>query len=755
MSYKGSSYSRISNQSANFVKDDALYVDKNSVVHYNGEPKLAEEYEERVLLGFQTLSETEKKGYAAKLKNALFGRAWTLCHLKSEISAAKLMTMSQAEESANNGPTAAVKLVVQTVRKACERVAPLLKNAAFEDFFFERGRRKQGEPIQDFIQRRQNEYERMTSLSQGHTKLSMDLQAFFLLRNSGASTTQQRAILGQAGNEYDWDKICEAMMIQLDGDHTGWSKGSGKKGYGNPSSSRNWAFPVDEAETYFEEESYAYDAGDEVTTEGGEVWMADENQADEDDGILEDIEEFEHSLEVLVIDSMSTEELDIFAVEGQKLARSASHYAQKRRMVQQGKTNRGFKPSALQHNRTAVSLDGKLTLNSGQLQESLSQVKQRTKCHACWQYGHWIGDKECPKGGGKGGKGKTTKGRRGGFLQRAGIAAAAAMIITGVTGAPAPMPEVQDTPTDVFMLEIPSSVHVFATNRTGNDIVPHGFAVIDTAALLGCAGDAALDSFMSKFGVNDVRLAETRMFRGVNSEAPIVSKEVQQLPIGLAGREARVSLHRLRGSRVPILLGLPQLRALGAILNLEDEAGPSVVFARVSGDSLPLRYSSRGHLMINIANWGRSVKRKQTISTKDIEVFPIVSAETSQVERRILRNKERRRVQKMADEAKAHGRALWQVLRGKQRSREKISVKELYSGRGGGSVTAAAKSLGLAVGRPRDLLLGDNFLNASEQREVMDEIETEDPFLVVIAFPCKEWSSLSNFKNKDLREWEH
>ena len=111
-----------------------------------------------------------------------------------------------------------------------------MKNQAFEDFFFERGRRRPGEPIQDFIQRRENEYERMQSLSQGHTKLSMDLQAFFLLRNSGATPQQQKAILGQAGNEYDWNKVVEAMMIQLDGDHNNWQMG-GRKGFTSSSAS--------------------------------------------------------------------------------------------------------------------------------------------------------------------------------------------------------------------------------------------------------------------------------------------------------------------------------------------------------------------------------------------------------------------------------------------------------------------------------------------------------------------------------------
>ena len=101
--------------------------------------------------------------------------------------------------------------MVRTLRAACEKVAPLLKTQTFEDYFFEKGRRRLGESIQDYISRREGEYEKLT---QGHTKLSTDLQAFFLLRNAGVSPSQHRAILGQAGNEYligtrSW-KLCSS-----------------------------------------------------------------------------------------------------------------------------------------------------------------------------------------------------------------------------------------------------------------------------------------------------------------------------------------------------------------------------------------------------------------------------------------------------------------------------------------------------------------------------------------------------------------
>ena len=82
-------------------------------------------------------------------------------------------------------------------------------------------------------------------------------------------------------------------------------------------------------------------------------------------------------------------------------------------------------------------------------------------------------------------------------------------------------------------------------------------------------------------------------------------------------------------------------------------------FTKVSKDPVPLKYSKTGHLMTDISNWSRSKRRKETIvDTKHIEVFPVVTAETTMSEKRVLRTKERKKVQKMADESKAHGRAI-------------------------------------------------------------------------------------------------
>ena len=65
-------------------------------------------------------------------------------------------------------PLAATKLMILPVREACERIAPLQKQTAFDEFFF-KGARKAGEAVQDYISRRETEYERMKTLSTGTT----------------------------------------------------------------------------------------------------------------------------------------------------------------------------------------------------------------------------------------------------------------------------------------------------------------------------------------------------------------------------------------------------------------------------------------------------------------------------------------------------------------------------------------------------------------------------------------------------------
>ena len=631
---------------------------------------------------------------------------------------------------------------------------------------------------------------------QGHTKLSTDLQAFFLLRNAGVSPSQHRAILGQAGNEYDWDKIVEAMLIQLDGGEEpqgkGWKNGYKQRQQSNynPGGKRLWAFPIEEEWSSYDgenEESYAVDDWqDEQVEEDVPVYEIEEE-------LQYDIEEMEHAIEVMTVEDLSFDELDVFAATIQKMGKGASEYARKRQAVRDGKTNRGFQPNAIGHNRTVIALDGKLTLNAGQLQDKLQQIKARTQCYDCGQKGHWRGDKTCPKGSGssagssKGGKKGKKRGRKGGFLQRAGMAAAmlasaSGQLLSSYQDALTCLrmmedecePQAFEMPTfmmdyeqetteapwlsvDAFMIQdvetssIPHSL-TFMANASG-ETVPAGMCVVDTAALIGCGGDRTLDKFIGNFGNETSFQQSSKVLTGVNADAPVVVEHQQWIDINIVGQKGRVALHRLPNSDVPLLLGLPQLRELGAVIDLTATPKPTIQFTSIGSEKVMMDYGSGGHLLLDIGH-SRNKKKETRLAGETVEVFHQLKAKDFNVETiRIMKSKLRRKVQKMAEEAKAHGRALWKELRKGAKSHvKKALVKELYSGADGGVVTAVAKDNDMSFGKPRDLLLGDNFLKKEDRQAVLEEIRIEKPRLVTMGFNCDPWTPLSNFLDEDVRK---
>ena len=188
------------------------------------------------------------------------------------------------------------------------------------------------------------------------------------------------------------------------------------------------------------------------------------------------------------------------------------------------------------------------------------------------------------------------------------------------------------------------------------------------------------------------------------------------------------------------------------MIDLLDEPQPSVTFHKVNSKKIPLEYGPGGHLMIHIGQQpGLLSQSPPTLSGPGIEVFHQQSCERNFSDQKVLRSKMRKKIQKMADEAKEQGKAIWKELRRGCKLGKVRLIKELYSGVDGGIVTNEAREHGHNFGRPRDLLLGDNLLNMSEQEAILNEIRQEKPALVTIGFPCGPWSSLSNFKEEELR----
>ena len=75
-----------------------------------------------------------KAAYAAKLKNGLRGRAWTVTHKIKELAVTRVMEVIAADV---NVLGKAVREVIRGVRKSCEQVAPLQHHKACMAFYGE------------------------------------------------------------------------------------------------------------------------------------------------------------------------------------------------------------------------------------------------------------------------------------------------------------------------------------------------------------------------------------------------------------------------------------------------------------------------------------------------------------------------------------------------------------------------------------------------------------------------------------------
>lgn len=182
---------------------------RNIRSNWDGDPAFGDECSERAWLGYYSCKSIEdKKSYVLRLKNALSGRAWRLMHTRQELAISKLV------KDVGNKPKETVEVFIAVVRGAYEKVAPLRKREAFNNFFL-KGTSYGNEAIQDFIARREADHEKLTNLSPSTTP-SEDLPTYFLLELSNIDEDTHRRILGMCDNEYSWERITNTMLIQLD-----------------------------------------------------------------------------------------------------------------------------------------------------------------------------------------------------------------------------------------------------------------------------------------------------------------------------------------------------------------------------------------------------------------------------------------------------------------------------------------------------------------------------------------------------------
>ena len=403
-----------SSTAGSFWKDDEIVVDRDGIPHYTGaRPELMKEYRRRVLFAFQSLEgdgdneekerrdlAKKKKAFARRLLNGLHGEAWRTC--QGLITEPEKLSEEQGFKH------------VLSALQSIEKVTVVKKTEQF-DRFFERGFRKKGQPLDQYLRVRRQDWADLKDLDE-HTSMSDDLLAYFILKQCGLGRDERRQILLNSGSSYDLDSIERAMRVSFHDIHERERqknfddrrpKGSGK-------SRKHFAHLVEEDEVHAEidalenERASAYESVHEYEHASGY------DKVTEYDKVLEYDEgtNYEHGYGA---NDEPDEEPSDFGASGDDeiyaafatMDKQRNTYQESRKRLRDIQRQRGF-------------FKGELTFE--QRKAAVAKEKERSRCPACGRMGHWAGDKECPvnnraagphrsKGGGKHKKKGSGKGK--------------------------------------------------------------------------------------------------------------------------------------------------------------------------------------------------------------------------------------------------------------------------------------------------------------------------------------------------------
>ena len=255
-------------------------------------------------------------------------------------------------------------------------------------------------------------------------------------------------------------------------------------------------------------------------------------------------------------------------------------------------------------------------------------------------------------------------------------------------------------------------------------------------------------------------------FKGINDKAPIQAEGEQEVPVGIAGKGCLLRFQRLATSRSPMLISVGQLRALQAVLDL---TVPSVTFKSL-GVTVPIVFSDRGHPTIRIDEWPApppavddhddiDVKTTPTLRTVEVDVWKADDVEHD--DRKSMTKKTRRvllKTEDMVEKTLDAGRVALESLRAEFAyggEPHKTLLVELHAGNM--PCTLAADARGHAVSQPRDRILGHDLLNRQCQDEVLDQLWTDNPYMVIIPFPRDHLGRLEGLKHLRFlrRVWDN
>ena len=372
-----------------FWKDDEIVVDREGIPHYTGNrPELMREYRKRVLFAYSSLEgdgdteEKEKrdlkkrqKAFAKKLLNGLHGEAWRACQ--------DLIT-DMAKLSEERGFQH-----VLSALQSIEKVTVIKKTEQF-DRFFERGFRKRGQALDAYLRSRKLDWAELQELD-SETKMSSDLLAYFVLKQSGLSKDDRRQILLNSGSDYNLESIEKAMRVSYYDIHekekiSKFHDDRRGKGYGK-TQKRHYAHLVDDGDTPNKEAlvyeaassndqafEYEHDFENDLMTEY-ESYMVREDEEYQDYGYEAGEMEEEGS------DVGASQDEEVYQAFS-AMDKQRRSYQESRRKLREVQKQRGF-------------FKGELTFE--QRRAAVQKEKERTRCSACGKIGHWAGDAQCQK----------------------------------------------------------------------------------------------------------------------------------------------------------------------------------------------------------------------------------------------------------------------------------------------------------------------------------------------------------------------
>eukprot|EP00438_Fugacium_kawagutii_P008061 Skav219569 [mRNA] locus=scaffold3203:12014:25029:+ [translate_table: standard] len=350
------------------ISDSTLEV--SGIPHFTGsQPGLMKEYRRRVLFAYNTLEgegdteakekkdlERKQRRFGKRLLDALHGEAWRACQ--------ELLTDMDKLKAVDGYKHVFVAL------QQIEKVTIVKKTEQF-DKFFERGFRKRGQPLDQYLRLRKQDWADLKDLDE-NTSMSDDLVAYFVLKQCNLSKEDRRQILLNNASSYDLEGIEKAMRVSFYDIHerekiakpwdtrSSRSSGKGRRGLAN--------YVDDDEEVPDDEE-----APDDAEAYDGAYWGDEIDDDEAQDGEFD--EDFEGQS-----DAGASNDDEVFNAY-KLMEQQRRTYKDSRRRLKDIQKARGFFKGDASDDRKKMN----------------DKEKERSRCSACDRIGHWAGDPQCPK----------------------------------------------------------------------------------------------------------------------------------------------------------------------------------------------------------------------------------------------------------------------------------------------------------------------------------------------------------------------